>query len=109
MTRWSWLLSAALAVSAVPVVTTAQADDKNENEKATPTSLDEIPAPARSTLLRQAGLIPIRDLVIDTEKGQTVYEGFLRNGKHVIGVKVDASGNVVGREVDGTEKARHGK
>jgi uncharacterized membrane protein YkoI len=102
MKRWTWLLPAALAVTAVPFAATAQADEKNEHE--TPTSLDKIPAPARDALVREAGGAQIIDVVQETENGKTVYEAHVKKGNDVLGIEVDASGKVLKRESEKAEK-----
>jgi hypothetical protein len=100
---WMWLLAAALATTAaVPVVSTAQADEKNEHEM--PTSLDRIPAPARDSLLREAGNSPIIKVMQETENGRTVYEAHVRKGKDILGIEVDDSGKVLKRENESNEK-----
>jgi hypothetical protein len=100
---WMWLLTAALATTvAVPVVSTAQADDKNENE--TPTSLDKIPAPARSSLLREAGGSPIINVMQEMENGRTVYEAHVKKGNDLLGIEVDETGKVLKRENENNEK-----
>jgi uncharacterized membrane protein YkoI len=105
MSRWTWLLAVALAAGAVPTWTTsAQADEKNEHEH-TPTSLDKIPAPARAALLREAAGAPMIDVVTETENGQTVYEAHVKKGNDVIGIEVDAKGNVLKRESEKGEKS----
>jgi uncharacterized membrane protein YkoI len=102
MKHWMWLLSAALAVTAVPFSATAQADEKNEHE--TPTSMDKIPAAARDALVREAGGAQIIDVVQETENGKTVYEAHVRKGNDVLGIEVDASGKVLKKESEKGEK-----
>jgi uncharacterized membrane protein YkoI len=97
------LLAVALTAGALPVWTTsAQADEKNENH--TPTSLDKIPAPARDALVREAAGSPMVDVVTESEGGQTVYEAHVKKGNDVIGIMVDAKGNVLKRESEKGEK-----
>jgi uncharacterized membrane protein YkoI len=103
MKRWMWLLATALATTvAIPMASTVQADEKNENE--TPTSMDKIPAAARDGLLREAGGASIVDVVQETENGQTVYEAHVRKGNDVIGIEVDASGKLVKKETEGKSR-----
>jgi uncharacterized membrane protein YkoI len=102
MKRWNWLFAAGLAMAAVPMAATANADEKNENE--TPVSLDKVPAPVRDTLLRQAAGAPIIDVVQETESGQAVYEAHIRKDNQVIGIEVDPSGKWLRNEVEGEHK-----
>jgi uncharacterized membrane protein YkoI len=95
---WSILLAATMSLgAAVPSV--AHADEK---EKVV--SIDQIPAPARAALIREAKGAPIRRVEVETEKGKTVYEGVIQQGDDLIGITVDAQGNVLGRH---SEKGEH--
>lgn len=107
MRRWLWILPFALGVTAVPMlVTTAHADDKDDksekNEKVV--KLEDIPAPARQGLLREAGGAPILKVEQETEKGKTLYEGHVQKGKDVIGIRVDANGKLVDKHSEKDEK-----
>jgi hypothetical protein len=96
MARWRWLLSAALAASAISSVATVQAEEESENENGGAVSIDEIPAPARDAILRHVGSGMLMEVVQETgESGQPVYKGRIRDGERVILVWVDAAGNVV--------------
>jgi uncharacterized membrane protein YkoI len=98
-----WFLAAALATAGtVATTSTVQANEENEeNENETPVSMDKIPKPARDALLREAGGAPISDVVQETENGKTVYEAHVRSGNQVLGIEVDAKGNVLKRETEG--------
>lgn len=103
MKRWTWWLAAALATTAaVPLAATAQADEKKEHE--TPISMDKLPSAARDTLQREATGGQLIDVVEETDNGRTVYEGHIRKGDQVLGIEVDAKGNVVKRENETNEK-----
>jgi uncharacterized membrane protein YkoI len=103
MKRWIWWLTAALATTAaIPMASTVQADEENENE--TPTTLDKIPRAARDALVREAGGAPILDVKQETENGQTLYEAHVKKGNDVIGIEVDRDGKVLKRETEGKEK-----
>jgi uncharacterized membrane protein YkoI len=93
--RWSWLIAAALAGLVVPV-TTASADEEKENE--TKVSMDQVPAAARASLLKESAGGAILDVVQETEHGQTVYEAHVRKGSELLGITVDASGKVLETE-----------
>jgi hypothetical protein len=95
MARWRWLLSAALAASAISSVATVQAEEEgNENER--PVSIDEIPAPARDAILRQVGTGILTEVLEETGPGrEPVYEGHIDQGKRKGVVRVDAAGNIL--------------
>ncbi len=101
----SLLLSASLVVTALPLVSAASADEKNEgheqNEKRV--SLDSIPAPARDALKREAGGATILGVEQETENGKTVYEGTIKEGNDTVGISVDANGNLVSRHSESKE------
>jgi hypothetical protein len=93
MRKWSWLLSAALAASAISCVATVPADEENESDRHV--SIREIPAPARDAILRHVGSGRLMDVVETSLRGQTVYQGRIRDGAHTATIWVDAAGNIV--------------
>jgi hypothetical protein len=94
MARWRWLLSAALAASAISSVATAQAQEENLNER--PVSIDEIPAPARDAILEHVRSGRLMEVVEETgQRGEPVYEGRISQGKRKTMILVDAAGNVL--------------
>jgi hypothetical protein len=93
MVRWRWLLSAALAASAISSVATVQAEEEDHDEAAV--SIDEIPAPARDTILRHVGagvLMGVREETGD--RGEPVYKAHIRGSPNLT-IWVDAAGNIV--------------
>jgi hypothetical protein len=94
MARWRWLLSAALAASAVSCVATVQVDEETENAR--PVSIDDIPAPARAEILRQVSTGILLEVFEETGPGgETVYEGRISQGKRKGIVRVDAAGHLL--------------
>jgi hypothetical protein len=93
MAKWRWLLSAALASSAIASVATVQADDDKAGEG--PISIDQIPAPAREAIQREAGGGTITMVHKETWSGQPVYEGHIRHGAREGIIWVDAEGHVL--------------
>jgi hypothetical protein len=87
MATWRWLLSAALAASAVSSVATVQADG--------PVSIDEISAPARDAILRNVGAGRLMEVFEETWQGQPAYEARILHGSHADTIWVDAAGNVL--------------
>jgi uncharacterized membrane protein YkoI len=103
MRRWAWLLAMALAgATAATSSTSAYADEKNENEKEV--KLDQIPAPARATILREAGGSPILKVEEETKNGKTLYEAHVKKGSDVLGIRVDANGTLIDKHSEKSEK-----
>jgi hypothetical protein len=95
MKRWAWFLSLAIAgVAMTASAAVAYADEKGEeNEKEV--KLDAIPAPARETILREAGGSPILKVEEETMNGATVYEAHVQKGNDVLGIRVDPNGKLI--------------
>jgi hypothetical protein len=94
MARWRWLLSAALAASAISSVATVQAAEENTNDG--PVSIDEIPAPARDAILRHVGAGTLTGVLEETSQtGEPVYQGRIMHGTRELKIWVDSAGNVV--------------
>ncbi len=101
------LLVTALALGSVPLAgTLAQADEKNEHEKTV--KLEDIPAPARQTLLREAAGSPIVKVEEEKKDGKTLYEGHVKKGKEMLGIRVDAAGKLIEKHSE-TEEHEHEK
>lgn len=97
------LLIAALVAPAVPLAGTASAEEGKEKV----VKLDDIPAPARQTLVKMAKGAPILRVEVEHEKGKTVYEGVIKEGKDEVGIVVDAKGNYIGKHSEKNEKEEH--
>ena len=80
--------------------TSAYADEKNEKE----VKLDQIPAPARATILREAGGSPILKVEEETSNGKTLYEAHVKKGNDVLGIRVDANGTLIDKHSEKSEK-----
>jgi hypothetical protein len=94
MARWRWLLSAALAASAISSIATAQSEDELTDEG--PVPIEEIPAPARDAILREAGGGTLMEVHEETwQNGKPVYEGHIRQGTRTVTIWVDAEGNIL--------------
>jgi uncharacterized membrane protein YkoI len=91
---------ATLVTPAVPVAMTAFANEGKEKV----VKLDDIPAPARQTILREAKGAPVLKVEIEQEKGRTVYEGVVRQGKDEIGIVVDAKGTLIAKHSEKNQK-----
>jgi uncharacterized membrane protein YkoI len=104
MIRWTAVLFSCVALTgAAASSTTASADEGKEKV----VSLDQIPAAARSGLLREAAGAPIQKVEQETEQGKTVYEGIVQQGNDSIGIVVDADGKFVGKHSEKAEEGEH--
>jgi len=97
---WAVLFAVMTAGATLPSVASADEDEKV-------VSLDQIPAPARNTLIREAKGAPIVRVEMEKNKGKTIYEGVVKQGDDLIGINVDAQGNVLGRHSEKNEKGEH--
>jgi hypothetical protein len=94
MARWRWLLSAALAASAISCVATVQAEKENKDEG--PVPIDEIPAPARDAIRRHVGVGSLLGVVEETgQRGEPVYVASISHGTCHLTIRVDAAGNIL--------------
>jgi hypothetical protein len=87
MTGCRWLLSAALAASVISSVATVQAKG--------PVDIDQIPAPARSTILNHVGGGELLEVDEEPWQGEPAYEGHIRKQAHDVTIWVDAAGNIL--------------
>jgi uncharacterized membrane protein YkoI len=101
---WTAILAAAIGLGTV-VPSVAHADGENERV----VSMDQIPAPARAALLREAKGTPIQRVEVETENGKTVYEGVVKQGDQKMGITVDEQGNVLGHHSETNEEKREHK
>jgi hypothetical protein len=80
-------LSAALAASAISSVATVQAKG--------PVDIDQIPAPARATIMSHVGAGVLLEVDEETWQGQPAYEGHIRKEVRDVHIVVDAAGNIL--------------
>lgn len=96
MPSWRWLLTTALAASAIASAAEVQAQDEDQNAHVV--SIDEVPAPAREAILREADGGTLMEVHEETwQKLGPVYEGHFRLGRRETFIWVDAAGNVLHR------------
>jgi len=66
-------------------------------------SLDQVPAAARATLMREAGGATIKNVDKEDDHGRAIYEtDVMVNGKNWE-IKVDADGKLIGKKLDNEE------
>lgn len=92
------LLIAAMAAPTIPGVASAN----EEHEKTV--KLEDIPAPARDRLLKEAKGAPFLRVEEEQKHGKTVYEGVIKQGKEEVGIVVDAKGAYMGKHSEKNEK-----
>jgi uncharacterized membrane protein YkoI len=88
------LLVAGLAVCLGAVATQKIMDSERE------VSLAEVPDAVRATLLAQAQGNPIKEIEVETENGQTVYEAEVIAGGQTVDIAVAADGTFLGQETE---------
>jgi hypothetical protein len=94
-------LAATLVMSSVPLAAPGFADERGEKV----VKLENIPAPARQTILKEANGAPILKVEMEKEKsGRTLYEAHVKRGKDELGIVVDAAGMLVGKHSEKDEK-----
>jgi hypothetical protein len=98
----AWAMAFAIAIAGTTMSSIASADG---DEKVV--SIDQIPAPARASLVREAKGDPIVRVELENRKGKTTYEGVVKHGDDLIGINVDADGKVLGRHSEKNEKEEH--
>jgi uncharacterized membrane protein YkoI len=95
---WRVALTTALVTgAALPAVAFA-------GDKETVVSIDEIPAAARTGLIREAKGASILRVEVEKVKGKTGYEGVIKQGDDEMGIVVDAQGNLLGRHREKNEE-----
>jgi len=75
-------------------VATVGAQEDVENLR--PVSIDEIPAPARDTILSQVGSGTLMQVNEGTLQGEPVYGARIYHGSYRLIVQGDAAGNILG-------------
>jgi len=105
------MLVTTIAASSVPMAATsfAHGEKTEKGEKYEKTvKLEEIPAPAREAILREAKGAPVQRVEEEKEKGKTVYEGVIKQGNEEVGILVDAKGKFMGKHSE-TKEHEKGK
>jgi uncharacterized membrane protein YkoI len=93
--KWLWITSIGLAVVSAPLVG-VYADEKEENEQET--TLDQIPKPARDTLVKEAAGGKIMKVESEKENGKTTYEAHVQPAQGAeFAVKVDPAGKLLSK------------
>ena len=101
--RWKW------AVVVLGSMALGCSHNKSGEGAETKMTLDEVPAPARSTMMQEAGGAKIGTIDKEEKNGKTIYETDVMSGGKNWEIKVDAAGNVVSKKIDNESEEKHGK
>lgn len=102
--RWSWVLAIGLGLGALPLAVTsvahaanpAHGEQKTQHEKV---SLQQVPEPARATIMREAEGGKIDKIELQTREGRSVYDVKIhpKGGGPQLELQVNPEGQVVNR------------
>jgi hypothetical protein len=67
-------------------------------------TLDQVPAPVKATILKEAGNNDIKEVEAETEEGQTVYAAEWVVDGHEVEIKVAADGKLLKKKVEVEDK-----
>ena len=74
--------------------------NKQVAEQAKTLSVDQVPAAVKATILEQAGTGTVKEIELETEDGQVIYEAEVVIDGQEKDVKVAADGTVLSQKVD---------
>ena len=78
----------------------ARAEEKEGGDDEKKLTIDQVPAPVKATILKEAGNNEIKEIEKETENGQTVYEAeWVADGKEV-DIKVAPDGKLLKKEIE---------
>jgi len=75
-----------------------KADDDNEDEELV--SIDQVPAAVKATILAEAGTGTIKEIEIENEDGQTIYDADVIIDGQEVEIKVSADGILLSKKVE---------
>lgn len=108
--RWSWVLAMGLGLGALPLCMTSFAhaaehgsEHKQQQEKV---NLNQVPEPARGTIMREAEGGKIDRIELQTREGKSVYDVKIhpKGGGPQLELQVTPEGQVVSRHGTGEKK-----
>jgi hypothetical protein len=96
------------------------ADEEGDEGNEVKMSLNDVPAPVRDTLMKEANGATIKSVDKEDNKGKTVYETDVMSGGTNWEIRVDPNGKLLSKKVDdessekkgdkeGDEKEEHGE
>jgi len=73
-------------------------DDADEKE--TPVTMDQLPAPVKATLMKEAGNGKVEEIDKETENGRTIYEADVMLDGKKWEIKIDQDGQLIRKALD---------
>ena len=96
--RWKW------AVVVLGSIALGCSHNKSGEGAETKMTLDEVPAPVRSTMMQEAGGAKIGTIDKEEKNGKTIYETDVMSGGQNWEIKVDSDGKLISKKVEKDEK-----
>ena len=81
-----------------------QDDEEGEEANEVKMSLDQVPAPVRATLTREANGATIKTVDKEEQHGKTIYETDVMSGGKNWEIKVDENGKLISKKLDNEEE-----
>lgn len=104
-----WALVALLALGAGCAHNMNKHDEEGEEGDEVKMTLDQVPAPVRATLKREAGGAEIKSVDKEEQHGKTIYETDVMSGGKNWEIKVDENGRLLSKKLDEEEKEKSSK
>lgn len=104
-----WALVALLALGAGCAHNMNKHDEEGEEANEVKMSFDQVPAPVRATLTREADGATIKTVDKEEQHGKTIYETDVMSGGKNWEIKVDENGKLVSKRIDNEEDEKASK
>jgi uncharacterized membrane protein YkoI len=101
-----WALVALLALGAGCAHNMNNHDEEGEEANEVKMTLDQVPAPVRATLTREANGATIKTVDKEEQHGQTIYETDVMSGGKNWEIKVDENGKLISKKLDNEEEEK---
>jgi uncharacterized membrane protein YkoI len=107
MKKIGWTLGVMLGLAVCGVGCNHQHGEKEEGNEVK-MSIDQVPAPVRATLMREAPGATITTVDKEEDKGKVIYEADAMIGGKNWEIKVDADGKVISKRLDNEAEEKEG-
>jgi hypothetical protein len=104
-----WAVVAVLAIGTGCAHNMNNHDQEGDEGNEVKMTLDQVPAPVRATLTREAGGATIRTVDKEQSHGGTAYETDVMSGGTNWEIRVDENGRLLSKKVDDEEKEKSSK
>jgi uncharacterized membrane protein YkoI len=104
-----WAIVAVLALGAGCAHNMNNHDEEGEEGNEVEMTLDQVPAPVRATLNREADGATIKTVDKEQSHGKTVYETDVMSGGKNWEIRVDENGRLLSKKVDNEEDEKSSK